>query len=89
MQEKFRSFSGRIDLVVEIRASSDRVETLDVEINLMVDAVVRTLDQNRGDWGSGVVFGGVYEVAFGPVKQGGKNYLQTAKVTFSVEVSRA
>jgi hypothetical protein len=30
---------------------------------------------------------GGYEVQFGPVKQGGKNYLQVAKVKFEVNMS--
>ena len=31
---------------------------------------------------------GTYEVSFGPVKTGGRNFLQIAKVTFEIGVSR-
>ncbi len=50
-------------------------------------AVTRVLDTNRGDWGGGILFGGSYEVTYGPVKHGGKNLLQTAKITFALEAS--
>jgi hypothetical protein len=89
LREKFRTFSGRIDMAFEIRVSTDRVDALDHQINSMVDAVVSTLDQNRGDWGGGIFYAGAYDIAFTAVKHGGKNFIQTAKVMFSLEISRA
>ena len=88
LREKFRTFSGEVGMVIEIRVSTDRVEDLDAQVNLLVDAVTTTLDQNRGDWGAGIFYGGGYEIGFAVVKHGGKNFLQTAKVTFNLEVSR-
>jgi hypothetical protein len=88
LREKFRTFSGVVEMAIEIRVSSDRVEDLDAQMNLLVDAVTSTLDQNRGDWGGGMFFGGGYEIGFAVVKHGGKNFTQTAKVTFGLEVSR-
>jgi hypothetical protein len=32
-------------------------------------------------------YAGGYEASFGPVKQGGKNFIQVAKVTFEIGVS--
>jgi hypothetical protein len=32
-------------------------------------------------------YAGGYDVEFGPVKRGGKNFLQSAKVSFEVDVS--
>jgi hypothetical protein len=89
LREKFRTFSGQAGMAVEIRVSADRVEKLDAQMNLLTDAVTSTLDQNRGDWGGGIFYGGGYEIAFAVVKHGGKNFLQTAKVTFDLEVSRS
>ena len=43
--------------------------------------------ENRGDWGDGFFYPGGYELAFGSVKQGGKNFLQIAKATFELEIS--
>ena len=51
------------------------------------DAVTQILDANRGNWGQGAFYTGGYEVTFDPVKQGGKNFLQVAKVTFEVDMS--
>lgn len=88
LREKSRMFSGELDMTIEVRASTDRIEKLDPQIQLLVDAVTGTLEQNRGDWGAGLFFGGAYEITFAGVKHGGKNFLQTAKVSFTVAVSR-
>jgi phosphohistidine swiveling domain-containing protein len=87
LREKFRRFSGRAQMVAEIRVSQDRLEGLDAQTQLYTDAVSATLDAARGDWGDGVFYGGGYEITYGPVKAGGRNFLQTAKVTFDVEIS--
>jgi hypothetical protein len=34
-------------------------------------------------------YGGAYDVAFGPVKRGGRNFIQVAKVTLEIGVSRS
>jgi hypothetical protein len=59
-----------------------------VNLQRCVDAVLRALDQHRGDWGGGVTYGGGYEVSFQSVKKGGRNYLQMASVRFDVDVSK-
>ncbi len=86
-QEKFRTFSGEAQMVVEVRVSHDRLDGLDTVCQYYVDATTRVLDLNRGDWGGGVSYNGGYEITNGPVKQGGRNFLQIAKISFSVEVS--
>jgi hypothetical protein len=87
LREKFRTFSGQVEMVAEVRVSQDRLEGLETVMQLYTDAVTRVLDQNRGDWGSGVFYTGGYEIAYGPVKHGGKNFLQIAKITFTAELS--
>ena len=88
LKEKFRRFSGKALLAVEVRHSQDRLEGLEPGLQLCVDAVAQVLDASRGDWGDGMFYGGGYEVAFGPVKHGGRNFLQSATVTFAVEISK-
>lgn len=88
LREKFRSFSGTVQMAMELRHSQDRLDGLQDRLELYVDAVMQMLGRGRGDWGDGMFFGGTYEVAFGPVKQGGKNFIQAAKVTFEIGVSR-
>jgi hypothetical protein len=88
LREKFRSFSGTVQMAMELRHSQDRLEGLQDRLELYVDAAMQILNSGRGDWGDGMFFGGKYEVAFGPVKQGGRNFIQVAKVTFEIGVSK-
>lgn len=87
-QERFRVFSGEVRVVVEVRVSQDRLEGLEDQLHGCVDAVTQALDENRGDWSDGVFYAGGYEVTYAPVKHGGRNFIQTAKVTFDAAVSR-
>lgn len=87
LREKFRTFSGKAHMVVETRVSQDRLEGLEDELQLYIDAVTQVLDGNRGDWGQGMFYTGGYEVSFGAVKHGGRNFVQVAKVSFEVDVS--
>jgi hypothetical protein len=87
LTEKFRTFSGKVRTVAEIRVSQDRLEGIETQVQLYVDAITQVLDANRGSWGEGAFFTGGYEVTFDPVKHGGRNFLQMAKVSFEVDLS--
>lgn len=87
LREKFRTFSGKARLAVEVRASHERLEELGRAAELYAEAVTDVLDRSRGDWGSGLFYAGGYEVLFGAVKRGGKGFVQTAKIGFEIEVS--
>jgi hypothetical protein len=87
LREKFRQFSGTATVTVEVRCSQDRLEGLEDQVRLFTDAVTEVLGSNRGDWGDGTFYPGGYAVTFGPVKQGGKGFLQIAKATFELEIS--
>lgn len=87
LREKFRQFSGKARTVAEIRVSHDRIEGIEERLRLYVDAVTQVLDQNRGCWGEGAFFGGQYEVVIEPVRHGGRNFLQVARVVFEVDLS--
>ena len=88
LKEKFRQFSGKAHVVVEVRHSQDTLPGLDSTVQVYADAVCALLDDSRGDWGSGLFYGGGYDVSFEPVGRGGRNFLQRAKVGFDVEVSK-
>jgi hypothetical protein len=88
LREKFRQFSGRAHVVVEVRSSHDRIEGLENATELYADAVCALLDDSRGDWGNGLFYSGGYDVAYEPIGRGGKNFLQRAKVGFDIEVSK-
>jgi hypothetical protein len=85
--EKFRTFSGTAQMAVEVRHSQDQLSGLQDGLETYADAVMQVLNTNRGDWGSGMFYAGAYAVAFGAVKKGGKNFMQTAKITFEIGVS--
>jgi len=87
LTEKFRTFSGKIRTVAEVRVSQDRIEGLEDQVRLYVDAVTQILDANRGSWGQGMFFAGGYEVKFEQIEHGGRNFIQVAKVTFEVDLS--
>ena len=87
LTEKFRTFSGKIRTVAEVRVSQDRIEGIEDSLRLYVDAVTQVLDSNRGSWGQGAFFTGGYQVNFEPVTHGGRNFLQVAKVIFEVDLS--
>jgi hypothetical protein len=88
LKEKFRQFSGKAHIVVEVRCSHDRIEGLENATQLYVDAVCALLDDSRGAWGSGSFYSGGYDVVYEPVGRGGKNFLQRARVGFDIEVSK-
>lgn len=87
LTEKFRTFSGTVRTVAEVRVSQDRIEGIEDQLRLYVDAVTQVLDANRGNWGQGAFFGGTYEVSIDPVTHGGRNFVQIAKVIFEVDLS--
>jgi hypothetical protein len=89
LNEKFRRFSGTVQMAIEIRHSQDRLDGLQDRVESYADAMTQVLHASRGDWGDGMFYGGAYEVSFGAVKQGGKKFLQTAKITFEIGVSKS
>jgi hypothetical protein len=88
LKEKFRTFSGHAEVTVEALVSQDRLEGIEDLLHGCVEAVTAVLDANRGDWGGGSLYNGGYEITFGPVKHGGKNFLQSAKIVLTVDVSK-
>ena len=87
LTEKFRTFSGKVRTVVEVRVSQDRIEGMEEHLRLYVEAVTQVLNANRGSWGEGAFFTGGYEVSIDPVRHGGRNFLQIARVEFEVDMS--
>jgi hypothetical protein len=87
--EKFRTFSGNVQVTVELRYSQDCLDGLQDGLENYADAIMQVLNANRGDWGNGMFYCGEYQVAFGAVKHGGKNFLQVAKITVEIGVSRS
>ena len=89
LAEKFRTFSGTVQTTVELRHSQDRLDGLQHGLENYADAIMQVLNANRGDWGNGMFYCGEYQAVFGAVKHGGKNFMQVAKITFEIGVSRS
>ncbi len=87
--EKFRSFSGQVELVAEVWASGDLVTEIDQWIHFYVQGIATVLQSNRGDWGDGMFFGGAYDVQFQTPKVGGLGFIESAKLTMSLNVSES
>jgi hypothetical protein len=87
MTEKFRRFSGEVDLVIEVRYSRDNIEGIEPVTQMYVEAVTDVLEDCRGEWRDCVYSSGRYEVKFEPVKPGGKRYLHVARITVPVQVN--
>jgi hypothetical protein len=85
--EKFRTFSGTVELAIEVRVTHEHVHQLHDQLNAYVQAVTDVLDRNRGTWAPGVFHAGAYEITFQPAKRGGKNFIQTARVRVEAHVS--
>ncbi len=86
--EKFRSLSGAVTVIAEVWASANLVDEADQWIHFYVEALTYLMRINRGDWGDGVFFSGGYEVQFQPPKVGGIGYVESAKVSFTFDISR-
>lgn len=87
--EKFRRFSGRVDAVIEVRHSQDRLEELEQWTHLYAEAVTAVLEGCRGEWRPGVYYCGKYEVKYEAVKHGGRNFVKTVRVMLPVDVNIA
>ncbi len=87
LREKFRAFSGRALMTVEVRQTQETLADAESNTEMYVDAVCALLGEARGDWGDGASYAGGYRVDYEPVTMGGKNFLQRAKVSFVVELS--
>jgi hypothetical protein len=85
--EKFRSFSGAVDVEADIWASADMATQTDLWIHYYVEAVTSVLRQNIGDWGDGIFFGGKYDVKLQSPKTGGYGFVQGAAVACTLDAS--
>jgi hypothetical protein len=86
--EKFMSLSGSLAAVADIWASGNFIGDVDQWIHFYVEAFTNVLRRNIGDWGDGVFFPGAYDVQFQPPKPGGLGFVQAARITLSLNVSR-
>ena len=87
LREKFRTFSGKGGDGDRGPGFAGPDRRAGESAPGYVDAVTRILDQNRGDWGNGMFYTGGYQAVFGQMEHGGRNFIQTGKISFEVAVS--
>jgi hypothetical protein len=86
--ERLRPFSGRMTVVVEVRVSQDRLEGIMEQLLLYMDSVRSVVEASAGCIATGLYLSNEYEARIEPVKKGGLNYLQCAKICCTVIVNR-
>lgn len=84
-RRKFGGFAGPLRIVADLRCGGERYEHLEREVTTYVEAVTTALARNTGEWGEGLMFNGACAVKFEPVKLGGRNFIQTAKIELEIE----
>jgi hypothetical protein len=83
-EAKFSDFSGRLFLAADLRVTAEKPGQLDGMAARLTEAFTATLGLHRGRWTENLAFDGRYEVRFEAARLGGKNFLQTAKVTIEL-----
>jgi len=86
--EKFRVFSGVASLVLAIRVSGERAETVESQLNSYVEAACQVLDAARGSWTDMGTYTGAYDVKFQAMRPGGKQFIKAAHIEFEIQISR-
>ncbi len=83
--QKFCSFSGAIALAADIWFSSNLLPATGIGLHYYIQAISSILQANEGDWGDGFYFSGMYDVQLQPAKAGGFGFVESARVTCTLE----
>jgi len=83
--ERFAWFSGSIAISVEIRLTADKPDTLEPSIHRYAEAVLDVLQDSAGEWSAGLMYNGRYSVRYLPSTLGGDNFLQSARISLTLE----
>lgn len=78
--EKFAKYSGPITVVMELRVSGERFLSLEQDLARYVEAATEVLGYQRGQWTENLAYDGGYRVEFDPVRLGGRNFIQSARI---------
>jgi hypothetical protein len=84
-REKFAWFSGTIDLALDLRITAARPDTLEASLHRYVEAILDVLQGSQGEWAAGLIYSGRYVAKYSPARLGGDNFLQTARLSLSLE----
>jgi hypothetical protein len=82
---RFGAFAGPIRLVADLRTTGERYDHLERDLTALVERVTAVLAARTGSWGEGLIYSGAYAVRFEPIKLGGRNFIQSAKIEIEIE----
>jgi hypothetical protein len=85
--QKFRSFSGSVVLVAEVWFSGNLLAPTGTGLHYYVEALTSILRANQGGWSDGFYFSGLYDVQIQPPKAGGFGFVESARITCSLDVN--
>lgn len=85
--QKFCSFSGSVALTAEIWSSGNLIPATGTGLHYYIQALASILQANEGDWGDGFYFSGLYDVVLQPAKAGGFGFVESARVTCTLDVN--
>ena len=86
-REKFRAFSGLVTMSADVWSSASLEQQTETELHFYVDGIAGILRANIGDWGDGCRYSGIYDARMQTPKAGGVGFVQSAKLTYNLEVS--
>jgi hypothetical protein len=84
-REKFAWFSGTIELAVDLRITAELPDGLEASLHRYVEAILDVLQNSQGEWMPGLMFSGQYTARYSPARLGGDNFLQTARISVTLE----
>ncbi len=87
-KERLKAFDGCMEIVAEIRVTSDRLEQCWDQLSMYADAMRDVVERSAGSIGDGIYLDGEYETTFEPVRRGGLSFVQTAQFTCTVLLSK-
>jgi len=86
--ERLRRFSGRVRVIAEVRVSQDRLDGITKNLHFCADGVRDVLERKAGCMREGLYLSDEYDMQVDPVKKGGLNFIQTARIACAVIVNR-
>lgn len=84
-RERFAWFSGTLALGIDVRLSADRPDALESSIHRYTEAAIEVLQNSEGEWSDGLMYDGRYSVRYAPTILGGDNFLQSARISLTLE----
>lgn len=87
-REKFTTFSGSAQFVIEVRASANSLSSTRAQTLAYTEAIMTVLDCHKGEWAPGVQYCGGYETQYQQIKRGGEQLLQVTRIIVPLQIHK-